>query len=157
MLNQFEGLSKTTSSIQQVLPYAVEASWVTGRLEKLEGYLNLKGPRTQGDFNLAVGSCLGALRHNNPDQAIEIVAGLRRHLAKDLTSTNTASFKACHETRLRLHVLEEIECLIPSRDRTPKQRSKIIDSLDRRLEVLGGYVSDKQYILGIRRSVMKLS
>jgi hypothetical protein len=37
------------------------------------------------------------------------------------------------------------------------ERLNILESLNRRLEVLGAYLNDKQYLLGIRRAAMQLS
>jgi serine/threonine-protein kinase ATR len=36
-------------------------------------------------------------------------------------------------------------------------RESILEILERRLEVIGAYTSEKQYLLGVRRATMSLS
>jgi serine/threonine-protein kinase ATR len=36
-------------------------------------------------------------------------------------------------------------------------RQVVIENLDRRLDIIGAYTSDKQYLLGLRRATMSLS
>jgi serine/threonine-protein kinase ATR len=36
-------------------------------------------------------------------------------------------------------------------------RSEVRDALNRRLDILGGHISDKQYLLGLRRAMMELT
>jgi len=39
----------------------------------------------------------------------------------------------------------------------PSDRDVILENLDRRLDIIGAYTSDKQYLLGLRRAAMSLS
>ena len=57
---------------------------------------------------------------------------------------------------LKFHVLTELEMIAGTAD-TTTGRANIIVTLSRRLEVIGAYLNDKQYLLGIRRAAMQLS
>jgi serine/threonine-protein kinase ATR len=57
---------------------------------------------------------------------------------------------------LKFHVLTELE-MIAGTDSPDIGREKVLESLNRRLEVVGAYLNDKQYLLGIRRAAMQLS
>ena len=56
-----------------------------------------------------------------------------------------------------MHALYEIETISGVKYPTAPQRETILEKLDHRLEVIGAYTSDKQYLLGIRRASMLLS
>jgi serine/threonine-protein kinase ATR len=69
----------------------------------------------------------------------------------------TASLAACHDTMLKLHVLTELEMIAGTDEDKSVERAEIIQSLNRRIVVIGAYLNDKQYVLGIRRAAMRLS
>ncbi|KAL4902881.1 hypothetical protein BDW74DRAFT_169409 [Aspergillus multicolor] len=150
ILTRFEIL-KTTESIPKFLPFAVEASWMTGKWEKMHGYLELCAQKTTADFNIGIGLALDAFRRGNSQQFGEIVNGLRLSVARSLTTNSAASLQSCHDSMLKLHALTEIESVVLH------PHSDLPDALDRRLDVLGGYLSDKQYLLGLRRAAMELT
>ena len=77
--------------------------------------------------------------------------------AKSLSPTSTASLQECRESMLRFHVLSEIESLSGLGRQGDTEKATVLGSLKQRLEVLGPFVSDKQYILGLRRAIMQLS
>jgi len=74
-----------------------------------------------------------------------------------LTPTATASLYAAHEHIVKLHTLYELEAISGLSSFTPCDREDILLNLDRRLDILGAYISDKQYLLGVRRAAMQLS
>ncbi|KAI9736292.1 MAG: serine/threonine-protein kinase M1 [Cirrosporium novae-zelandiae] len=157
LLNQFDRLQQTHSSLSRTLPYAAEASWVTSKWDKLGDCITRSPSAIEGDFNVAIGSALVALHNEELLKFSEIVAHLRQHAAKSLTATNTASFQACHEIMLRLQVLTEIEEIVHLPRDDLRGKETLLGSLDRRLDVMGAFLTDKQYVLGLRRAAMRLS
>ena len=75
--------------------------------------------------------------------------------AKNLSPTSTASLQECRESMLRFHVLSEIQSLSGIGRQSHTENAAVLSSLKQRLEVLGPFVSDKQYILGLRRAIMQ--
>lgn len=69
----------------------------------------------------------------------------------------TASVQASHGHLVKLHALYELETISGANPAMRRDREAIIDSLDRRLDIVGAYTSDKQYLLGVRRAAMTLS
>lgn len=157
LLNQFEVFKKEGAALSRLLPFAVEASWVTGKWDKLDEYLEMCPKQDTGEFNIGVGSALSALRHGNRAAFKEIINNLRYSVAKSLTTNSVASLQSCHDSILRLHALTEIESIADAGCVGHTSRSDILAALDRRLDVIGGYLSDKQYLLGLRRATMELS
>jgi|SRR5579862_6444416 len=158
LLNNLEGLSQpNTSATSRLLPFAVEASWVTGKWDKLEKYLNGSTVPNSGDFNVGVGHALLALYRNEQGKFLDIIHQLRENVAKSLTSPTTVSLQACHDSMLKLHVLTDIEYLSGTSKQKYTDRSLLFELLDRRLEVVGAFLSDKQYLLGLRRATMQIS
>lgn len=160
ILTRFEIL-KTTSSVPvpRFLSFAVEASWMTGRWEKLHSYLELCAQKSTAGFNVGIGLALDAFRRGQRQRFDEIIASLRLSVARSLTTNTVASLQSCHDSMLRLHALTEIESvsLVEDTGKGSDTRSSWRDSLDQRLDVLGGYLSDKQYLLGLRRATMELT
>ena len=156
-MNQIEGFqqSKATSIIS--LPFAAEASWVTGKWDKLKKYISLHAGSVVEDFNIGIGSALLALFDGRDDQFLEILDALRRSIAKSLSATNTISLQACHDAMLRLHVLTEVEMISGIGRAKDLELPTLMANLSQRLDVLGGFFSDKQYLLGLRRAAMQLS
>ena len=109
------------------------------------------------DFNVGVGRALLALRHRKATEFQTIIATLRETLAKSLTASATASIQACHDQLVKLHALYEIESISSMNAQVIPNREAILENMDRRLEIIGAYTSDKQYLLGIRRAAMTLS
>lgn len=111
-----------------------------------------------GDFNAGIGSALNAYYHGDKAHFGYIVNALRLSVAKSMTANTVASLQSCHDTILKLHALTEIESIAAFRgEQKPSALSDLHDALNRRLDVLGGHISDKQYLLGLRRAVMSLT
>lgn len=111
----------------------------------------------EGDFNVGVGKALLALSEDRFDDFLDILDRLRQNTAKGLSATNTTSLQGCHESLLRFHVLTEIEEISGVRCHNEAKESNLLSSLSQRLDVLGPFHSDKQYLLGLRRATMQLS
>ncbi|KAL2807609.1 hypothetical protein BJX63DRAFT_436875 [Aspergillus granulosus] len=159
ILTRFEIL-KDTNSLPRFLPFAVEASWMIGKWEKMHSYLELCAQKNTADFSIGVGLALDAFRRGQRRQFGDIINGLRLSVSKSLTTNSVTSLQSCHDSILKLHALTEIESVaLVGTDacKGPEERADLRESLDRRLDVLGGYISDKQYLLGLRRAAMELT
>lgn len=141
------------------MPFAVEASWITGRWDKLQGYLELCEKLGAGEFNVGMGSALNTLRQAKPEAEgfTNIIDSLRLQVAKSLTANSVASLQSCHDDMLRLHALADVESIANAGTKSPGSYQELLRALDRRLDVLGGYLADKQYLLGLRRATMELA
>ena len=157
MLNQVEGFQQSETTNALSLPFAIEASWVTGKWDKLKGYLSVSTEASDGDFNIGIGRALLALAEDNIGQFSIVLDQLRRNTARGLSTTNTTSLQGCHDSLLRFHALAELEMIGGAGHMDKTQKSSLVSSMDQRLDVLGPFVSDKQYLLGLRRAAMQLS
>ena len=108
-------------------------------------------------FNVGIGRALLALSDNETGQFAKVIDNLRSFEVRRLSTTNTASLQQCHESILRFHVLAELEAISGAQEAADVDKLNLINSLNRRLDVLGPLFSDKQYILGLRRAAMQLS
>lgn len=142
--------------MSRVLPHAVEASIMTAKWSKLDEYLRICSQEGTEDFTICVGTALRALRNGRQDEFRSIVDKLRRTTAKSLTVSSTTSLQSCHDSLFRFHALTELETVVEASKATGAERTRLLESLDRRLDALGVYISEKQYLLGLRRATMEL-
>jgi serine/threonine-protein kinase ATR len=157
LLNYVEGMHTAKQTVSSLLPFATEASWATGRWAALEKYTSLLPKAPGEDFNVSIGRSLLALHKKDIDLFISTIQSLREQIACSLSTAATSSIAACHDTMLKFHVLTELEMIAGTAKGTSMERVNILESLSRRLEVIGAYLNDKQYLLGIRRAAMQLS
>jgi len=152
-------MQTSSSSISKLLPFATEASWATNRWTALEKYNSLVNDESRDDFNVRLGQALLALHHGQGETGkfCSIIGAIRTDIARSLSAPTTASIAVSHDVLLKLHVLTEIELVAGVGNRGNIDRGEILSLLNRRINVLGSYFNDKQYLLGIRRAVMKLS
>lgn len=163
-MTRFEALDDKDPATSRFLPFAVEASWITGRWDKLQGYLGLCETQKSSDFNVVIGSALHTLRQRKESAGnafaakstafTDIINGLRLSIVKSLNANSVTSLQSCHDDMLRLHALADVESIA-----NVGAGSSSADSatLRRRLDVVGGYIADKQYLLGLRRATMELA
>lgn len=156
LLNYVEGMHTTMSSVSRILPFATEASWATGRWQTLEKYTSMATKDTGEDFNVSVGSALLALYRKDTAEFTSTINSVREQIASSMSMASSLSIGACHDTMLKFHVLSELE-MIAGTDSPEVDHGKIIESLNKRLAILGAYLNDKQYLLGIRRAALQLS
>jgi serine/threonine-protein kinase ATR len=147
-------MHKSSSAVSKLLPFATEASWVTGRWDTLQKYISRAPPEIGGDFNISVSRILLALHRKNLGEFSGTIRTLREQIACSLSVSTTSSLSVCREAMLKFHVLTELEMIADPNDGYRKQ---VLESLDRRLEAIGAYLNDKQYLLGIRRAAMQLT
>ncbi|KAF9892395.1 serine/threonine-protein kinase M1 [Aspergillus nanangensis] len=156
ILTRFEIL-RGTSSTPKLLPFAVEASWIAGSWGKLHDYLKLSSQQGTGDFNIGIGSALDTFKNGSKDQFEGIINKLRLSVAKSLTNNTVASLQSCHDSMLKLHALTEVESIVALQGDRSTVIAGLHDALNRRLDILGGHISDKQYLLGLRRAAMEVA
>ncbi|KAL8735716.1 MAG: hypothetical protein Q9181_002719 [Wetmoreana brouardii] len=154
---QHDGFNLPPSKSLTPLPFACEASWVTGNWNRLEEYLADAPEILNGDFNIGVGRALLAHARDSKEAFVHSLDDVRHRTAKSLSVTNTASLQACHDVLLKLHALTEIEAIAGIHKHGSLDKSALVVSLGQRLDMLGPFISDKQYVLGLRRAAMQLS
>ena len=157
LLSTIAGLHQSQATVLMTRPFAVEASWVTGKWDKLDQYLPHRDAGSEGDFNVGVGSVLLALYKKDIIHSREIIETLQTGIAKGLSVPATTSLQACHDDMLKFHILTEVSVIGGLDERERPDLSNLLTSLDQRLNVLGAFSADKQYLLGLRRAVMQLS
>lgn len=130
---------------------------MTGKWEKLDSYLQQCANQNVWDFNIGVGAALSTLHKGDLPAFRDSIRNLRRGIVKTLASTSVTSLQSCHYDILQLHALAELEIIAGSGGAEHGISPDFAGSLDRRLNILGGYSTDKQYLLGLRRACMELS
>lgn len=156
-MNQIDGFQKSQASTTISLPFAAEASWVTGKWKKLEQCVLLSNDALREDFNVGIGRALVALSQKDFERFSVTLDSLRQITAKGLSTSNTTSLQVCHDAMLKFHAIAEVETLSGILGSNEDDRLSLLSSLNRRLELLGAFVTDKQYLLGLRRATMQLS
>ena len=160
ILNYVDGFHASNYFSPATLPFAAEAAWSTGKWDQLKRILAASSDKQVNatlDFNVGVGLAMLAMRSGSVDDFEQIIEALREGVAKSLSPTSTTSLHACHDHLVRLHVLYEIEAISGLKLHSSPNRVAILANLDQRLDILGAYISDKQYLLGVRRAAMQLS
>lgn len=122
----------------------------------ISGLYKLATTKRTTNFDIGVADILVHLQKRDTKKASELTDTLRSSVARSLSAVNTSSMQACHDSLLKLHCLHEIRSLsdVLTGDAELVDYSKLMATLDSRLAVVGSYISDKQYVLGIRRAVM---
>jgi len=142
------------------LPFAAEAAWSTGKWDELDKILTEPSGglnTSSSDFNVGIGKALLALRHGKAGDFKLTVNDLRTVLSNGLSASVTASLHNSHDHLVKLHTLHELESVSGLSSNTAPDQDVLFENLDRRLDLLGAYTSDKQYLLGVRRAAMQLS
>ncbi|KAI5198982.1 hypothetical protein AUEXF2481DRAFT_78310 [Aureobasidium subglaciale EXF-2481] len=143
-----------------LLSYITEACWTTERFDTLKEVLAGLPEENQSEFNVGVAKVLLAMQEKNQDEVSNTINNLRNSVVKGVTSVSGSSLQACHDVLLKLHIVYEIGALSGATKVPTTQEpgpTSILAVMDKRLAVVGSYISDKQYLLGIRRAVMRLS
>jgi serine/threonine-protein kinase ATR len=150
---EYFDIEKASRVGQMHLPLAAEASWMTGTLRSLEHRFDLARKVTNPDFNIGIGRLLLHASNRQESSFEQELHALRKSITDGLSVAGTDSLQACHNEVFKLHVLYELEALMRV---SPENVPQLMKALDKRLHVIGSYVQDKQYLLGVRRSVMAL-
>ncbi|KAI1105988.1 phosphatidyl inositol 3-kinase [Jackrogersella minutella] len=158
LLNYIEGIEKHTAAttINRIVPYAVEASWATKRWKTMEKFvMKYQGDRTE-NFNVSIAQALLYLRKGWTKAFVDEMRTLRDRVNASMNFSVTSSLQACHEPMLKCHVITDLELIAGVNNDGNQHPQEVLKTLNRRLEVVGSYVNDKQYILSIRRAAMEL-
>jgi serine/threonine-protein kinase ATR len=147
---------QTPEYYSAVVPFAAEAAWVTGRYEILERLMSHDGASTSQDFNAGLAKALLALRNDDLKTFNFEISELRGSVSRSFSPSATLSLSTAHSHLLKLHVLYELDMLSGFRHDSVTAKD-IMRSLDRRLDMIGSFTEDKQYVLGVRRAVIELS
>ncbi|CAM1502082.1 Fc.00g040660.m01.CDS01 [Cosmosporella sp. VM-42] len=157
LLNHIEGMQIDSSTDNKIMPFAVEAAWVTGRWGSLAKFKDRFHGDILQDFNVSLATIFQNLRENrNPEELTETIKDMREKISSSMNSSATTSLQACHELLLKCHVLTDLEIIIGLKVCDEGGHKRTMALLDRRLEIIGAYFNDKQYLLGIRRAAMEL-
>ncbi|USW55643.1 Putative phosphatidylinositol 3-/4-kinase, catalytic domain, FATC domain, UME [Septoria linicola] len=139
--------------VKALLPLAAEACWMTEDFNGLKRKLLIRPEELQTDFNLCIGQVLASTSETSKDMLSDQIRSLRISITEGLSMASTDSLQTCHSELMKLHVLYEIEALS---NVEPADASRMVRAFDKRLNAVGAYLQDKQYILGTRRAVMQL-
>lgn len=140
----------------QTIAYAAEASWNTGKWHVLEQFLTSESSSQSQDFDIGVGNALLALRRQDQTCFRQTISNLRTNVISGFSLSATASFAGAHPHTIKLHALYELET-ISGMGNEKIEPELLMESLERRLDVLGAFTDSKQYLLGLRRAAMSLS
>lgn len=156
LLNHIEGMvTSSPESQSRLAPFALEAFWATGRWESLENFLvQIDTARRFEDFNCGVAEVFRRLRASNMVAFEDGLRLVRDQITASMTFSATASLRTCHSALLQCHVLTELELIAGANRYSDLDRQSIVSTLNRRLEILGAYVADKKFVLGVRRAAM---
>lgn len=148
-------MQATLPNARAIAPYALEAFWATGRWDSLEEFLaSVDHSQRFDNFNSGVAEILRRLRTRRQGEFLEGLQLMRDHLTSAMTFSATASLHSAHDLMLQCHILTELEMIAGVNQYAAAEATDLVKTLDRRLEVLGAYVGDKQYLLGVRRAAM---
>jgi serine/threonine-protein kinase ATR len=155
LLDTIRGFCPTEDKLtDHALPFAAEAAWMTGNWNALAGFLQSEVSSKSADFNVGIGKAILALHKEDIEGFAQTITSLRENIVQGLSVSSTASLAAAHPVTLKLHALYELEQLATWGDDV---RDSLMESLDRRLDIVGAFTDDKQYLLGLRRAVMHFS
>jgi serine/threonine-protein kinase ATR len=152
LLHHFDGLD-TSQSLPFVLPYAVESAWVSGRWDRLISYVGLANKQS-GNFDIGIARLLLSVLDKDRNLFDSLLEEVYRNTAGSLSMNSIGSLQTSHDTMLKLHVLTDLRQISDARE---EDKSEVLVSLQSRLNVLGSYVGDKQYLLGVRRAAMQIT
>ena len=158
LLNHVEGMhTSSPSSVNKLMPFAVEAAWVTNRWESVAKFARrFQGSPTQ-DFNISMATLFQTLQAGrSPSLFFDTLAEIRDSIAATMNPSTTVSLQAAHEQMLKCHVLSDVELMFKAKHGKPADADRIMEVLEGRLGVMGAHFTDKQYLLGIRRALMGL-
>lgn len=131
-----------------------EAAWSTGSWGTLESLTANSSAQLTPDVDFGIGEAILALRKDSQAACSKLIDDMRLTVTKSLTESATASLQSCHDQMLKLHALYEIEML---RNPVSEPKVPLQQTLNQRLAVIGTSLTDKQYLLNIRRAVMAQS
>lgn len=164
LLTDIDSLVKSVDNIiinnafaaPEALPFGVEASWMSGNWEMLERLTSQPRPQDANDFNIGLGKALMAISQGEESSFQSIMKTLRYSVTRGFSHINTASLSRAHNQLFKLHALQEVHTLSGFGARHFDCKP-ILQNLVGRLDIMGSFIENKEYILCLRRAVMELS
>jgi serine/threonine-protein kinase ATR len=157
LLNYVEGMHTEPGTMNRIVPFAVEAAWATGRWDTMQKFRERFDGSVFEDFDVSLACLFENVRRGCLPAAFDdIIRSMREKISASMTFSATTSLSACHDLRLRCHAIADLEILAGVLVPEGEVHDRAVGLLERRLEVLGAFVNDKQYLLGIRRAAMQL-
>lgn len=147
--------ASTTPLNPDLVSIAAQAAWYTESWSYLEALLPQQVNTVPTEFNAGLGAAMLKLQGQNHESFDSLLKQLRLNVAKSLSTSTTSSLQACHDQMLKLHVLYECQFIGKISDAQAIAYSNLHSTLNRRLDGLGSATVDKQYLLGIRRALMR--
>ncbi|KAK4982063.1 serine/threonine-protein kinase M1 [Elasticomyces elasticus] len=144
----------------KLLPFAAQACLMTDNMGTLRNVLQIEqSPETGQDFDVDIAQAVLAMADHDRTRFQSTISRIRATVAKSISVASAASLQSSHNHLLKLHVLYEVDALSHLSDSSTRQRDaeSLLRMMNGRLAVLGSYIADKQYVLGIRRAVMRAS
>lgn len=142
------GAGHETTQIQSM---AIEAQWMMGDVEGCVLRAGGGKPTETQESDIGVGRLLAATAAGDDRSLLAQLSHLRTSIARGMTETGTSSLQACHAELRQLHALYEIEAINGSE---AQQNTRFFETSSKRLDALGSYTADKQYVVGLRRAIM---
>ena len=156
ILNQASKFREYPESKALAIPFAIESCWVTGKYDVMKTLVP-DDALTSSNFNIGLGQVLLALASGEMDLVSSRIADLQMMTAQGLNVTNTSSLQECHGIMMQLHVLVELDAIAKASQDENFDKAGLLRTLNQRLDILGPFLADKQYICGIRRAAMHLT
>jgi len=125
---------------------------MTGDLAGLKQRLAMVKSNNDRYFDVGIGKLLVATFDKDDQAMSEQLSALRTSIVSSMTESGTSSLQACHGDLGKLHALYELEALNSA---DPERVARFMETSSKRLITLGSYTTDKQYILGLRRTAMR--
>lgn len=157
LLGKIASFQQSDSTVSLTRPFAAEASWMTGNWTHLEELITKASDADLNSFNVAVGSALLSLRNAETDHFWATISRLRADLTRSMSTATIASLQSSHEIMVKLQALSELEEIAGPPVNADFDQASLTNTLTQRLEVIGAFNSDKQYLLGLRRAAMEAS
>ncbi|EME41530.1 hypothetical protein DOTSEDRAFT_55328 [Dothistroma septosporum NZE10] len=154
LLNYARNFSSESEKAQAHLALMAEASWMVEDADSLFACVKLQPEDSHQDFNIGIADVLLRVGGRSSEPLEAKVGQLRQTITRSLSMASTDSLQLCHSELLKLHVLYEVEIMAAQAD--PSKGLDLLKCLDKRLTEVGSYVQDKQYLLGVRRAIMRL-
>ncbi|KAF2487961.1 hypothetical protein BDY17DRAFT_290011 [Neohortaea acidophila] len=143
--------TETPNAAARLLPDILGAQMMNGDLEGLYTTLESTAFPMQSDFNAGIAGLVRAVADHDVPAVTTHIKRLRTSITQSMTAASSSSVQGSHEDLKKLHVLGEVEMLCSDDLNTMEVKTM----LERRLAVIGSYVLDKQYVLGVRRVIME--
>ncbi|KAF8246273.1 hypothetical protein K440DRAFT_655242 [Wilcoxina mikolae CBS 423.85] len=158
LLHQVDGLmSRSSESHTRLLPFAVEASWVSGNWDALDRYLSTSNERTDSTYDIRMGYTLSELRKHNMEAFLKRLDSAREGVTSMMTESATGNIRQCHHFLVQLHALSEVQSISEALQCEEIDLAGLTQTFKSRLNLMGTYSTDKQYILAVRRAALQLS